>query len=108
MAVLTRLRMERVVGAPMVLKDQRTPVTAGPAPFVGCERSSDPSAGARGGHPTTAIPKLHRGASIVKERRENSVHGWTVTRHSQLVGPRGAVTSSWAIRVRGSAADETV
>ena len=81
-------RRRRVVGAPMVLKDQRTPVAAGPAPCVGCARSTAPSAGARGGHPTTAAPKLHRGTSIVKEHRTAAC----------LVGPSCNTHSSSGLR----------
>lgn len=62
----------------------------GPAPCVGCERSFAPSAGARGGHPTTAAPKLYRGTSLVKERRTAAcVAGPSCDTHSSsgLGGP---------------------
>jgi hypothetical protein len=79
-------KRKRVVGAPMVLKTSGHRSQPGRPHCVGCERCTAPSAGARGGHPTTAAPKVHRGPSIVKECRPDACSG-TVARHSQLVGP---------------------
>ena len=82
-------RRRRVVGAPMVLTDQRTPVAAGPAPCVGCARSCCAISGGTRRSPHHRCPQAGTGYIDCQRAPNSSVHSGTVMRHSQLVGPRG-------------------
>jgi hypothetical protein len=64
------------------------------------------AAGARGGHPTTAAPSCTGVRQLSKSAEKQRASG---DRRAALTarGASGAVTSSWALRVRGRAADKT-
>lgn len=84
-----RRTSKRVVGASMVLKDQRTPVAAGPAPLSRMRAYSCSISGGTRRSPHHRCPQTATGCFSCQRALTNSVHQGTVARHSQLVGPRG-------------------
>ena len=89
MAGLAVVKEGRVVGASMVLKDQRTPVAAGPAPLSRMRAMRCSISGGTRRSPHHRCPQAVTGSVDCQRAPRNSVHQGTVARHSQLVGPRG-------------------